>query len=258
MIFVDYFWKWPDGLVWRISRSITEKSRRSRFSLFMRKCSPSSSSRVLDVGVGEGEGRFVNFFEEMYPWKSSVTALALTDLPEFRRAYPGVTLVIGDGCKLSFGDRAFDVVFSNAVIEHVGTKSDQKKFISEACRVADRVFLSTPNRWFPVDAHTLIPFAHWLPMRWRNRIYRWFGRDYFASEKRLRLIGENELLSLVPPSHRAVLFRQRVFGWTSNLNLVLTRLEIVNNTSLMSFPRRRESRINREYSFYSGSPHSRG
>ncbi len=223
MIFLDYFWKWPDGLVWRVSRSITERSRRSRFNLFMKKCSPSHSDRVLDVGAGEGEGRFVNFFEELYPWKSNVTALALTDLPEFRRAYPNVTLVIGDGLKLSFRDRAFDVVFSNAVIEHVGTSADQKRFIAEACRVADRVFLSTPNRWFPVDAHTLIPFAHWLPMRWRNRIYRLLGRDYFASEKRLRLISARELLSLVPSSHTARLFRQRVFGWTSNLNLALTR-----------------------------------
>lgn len=224
---LDFFWKWPDGLVWRVSRGVTESSRSARFELFMKSFSPTPRDRVLDVGAGEGEGRFVNFFEAMYPWKSNVTAVALVDLPELRKSFPEVALVVGDGRKLPFMDREFGIAFSNAVIEHVGTKADQKRFVAEACRVSDRVFISTPNRWFPVDAHTLIPFAHWLPMRWRNRIYRSFGRDYFASEKSLRLIGASEFLSLVPPSHRATLFRQRVFGWTSNLNLVLTRAEKV-------------------------------
>ena len=35
----------------------------------------------------------------------------------------------------------------------------------ELCRVARRVFVTTPNRWFPLDPHTLLPFAHWLPPR---------------------------------------------------------------------------------------------
>ncbi|MBI4138652.1 class I SAM-dependent methyltransferase [Candidatus Uhrbacteria bacterium] len=220
----DVLWKWPDGLAWRLTRRTTEASRRKRFDLFMAAMKPNPVDRVLDIGAGEGEGRNVNFFETWYPWRSRITAVALSDLPEFRKAFPEAKLVIGDGKDLPFPDRSFDLVFSNAVVEHVGTERDQKRFVAEACRVGDRVFLSTPNRWFPVDAHTLILFAHWLPLPWRNRIYRLFGRAYFASEERLRLLGARGLRSLVPRTHRARLIRQRAFGWTANFNLVLERV----------------------------------
>lgn len=224
MNLLDRFWKWPDGFVWRVTRKQSEASRRSRFDLFMREMRPKPSDRVLDIGAGEGEGRAVNFFEEWYPWRKQITAVALSYLPEFRRAFPDVTLVIGDGKKLPFPDRSFDIAFSNAVIEHVGTKKDQRRFIAEACRVADRVFLSTPNRWFPIDAHTMIPFAHWLSLSTRNAIYRLLGRTSYASEEQLRLVGSRELLGFVPKGFRARLVRQRMLGWTANLNLVIERV----------------------------------
>ena len=31
------------------------------------------------------------------------------------------------------------------------------------------VFVTTPNRWFPLEVHTLLPFVHWLPGRARAR-----------------------------------------------------------------------------------------
>lgn len=223
MKLLDSFWAWPDGWVWRTTRARTEQSRRARFAMFMRELQPGPNERVLDIGAGEGEGRAVNFFEDWYPWRRQITAVALSDLPEFRRAFPEVSLVIGDGQRLPFADNSFDIVFSNAVIEHVGTETDQRRFIAEACRVARRVFISTPNRWFPIDAHTMIPFAHWLPMAWRNAIYHGLKRDYFATEERLRLIGARELFSFVPPGYHARILRQRVGGLTSNLNVVIER-----------------------------------
>jgi hypothetical protein len=223
----DGLWKWPDGLVWKWTRRITERSRRARFEMFMREMRPARADRVLDIGAGEGEVRGVNFFEEWYPWRSRCTAVALSDLLVFRRRYPDVELVVGDGRRLPFADRSFDIAFSNAVIEHVGREQDQRKFVAEACRVADRVFLSTPNRWFPVDAHTMIPFAHWLPLRWRNAMYRLLGRGQFASETALRLIGERELRSFVPRGFTARVIRQRSFGIVANLNIILERTQDV-------------------------------
>ena len=187
----------------------------------MRVMQPGPRDRVVDVGAGEGEGRNVNFFEAWYPWRANVTAVALEDLPAFRRTFPEVKLVKGDGRRLPFSDNAFDIYFSNAVLEHVGTADEQRRFLSEACRVAKRVFLSTPNRWFPIDAHTMVPLAHWFPMSWRNAIYKFFGRDYFASEERLRLVGAGELKRLLPPRVKMTVYHQRLLGWTTNLNIVL-------------------------------------
>lgn len=221
---LDGFWKWPNGWVWRVTRGMTEASRRTRFDLFMREMKPTSTDTVLDIGAGEGEGRAVNFFEEWYPWRANVTAVALSDLPVFRNTYPEVKLVVGDGRSLPFPDNTFDLVFTNAVIEHVGTEADQRRFVAEACRVARRVFLSMPNRWFPIDAHTMIPFAHWLPMKMRNAIYRALGRTYFADEKMLRLLGASDLKKMIPSGWKIRLVRQRTLGFTANLNAVLERI----------------------------------
>jgi hypothetical protein len=55
-------------------------------------------------------------------------------------------------------------VHSAAVIEHVGSFARQCDFLKECCRVARRaVFVTTPNRWFPVEFHTILPLVHWLP-----------------------------------------------------------------------------------------------
>jgi SAM-dependent methyltransferase len=168
-------------------------------------------------------GRATNFLEAWYPWPSQIQALAEKPLPGFEARYPKVRLHVGDGCALPFDDRSFDIVFSNAVIEHVGDSARQRRFLAELCRVSDRVFISTPARSFPVELHTLVPFAHWLPMSARNAIYRWMGRPYWASESRLRLMGERELLACVPAGWRIELKRQRLAGLTVNLNLLLYR-----------------------------------
>jgi len=66
---------------------------------------------------------------------------------------------------LPFADDEFDLAFSNATIEHAGTRAAQAEFVRELVRVARRSFVVTPNRWFPVELHTRLPFVHWLPPR---------------------------------------------------------------------------------------------
>ena len=77
-----------------------------------------------------------NFFEELYPWRERITALGLHDGSGFRRRYPEITYVQADGCALPFADHAFDIGFSNAVIEHVGDAGRQRLFVAEALRVS--------------------------------------------------------------------------------------------------------------------------
>jgi len=217
------FWDWPDGWVWRVTGERTKQSRRDRFDLFMRLMKPTARDRLLDVGVGLGEGRTMNFFEEWYPWRTQLTALAVEDSPGFRVRYPDIAFVVGDGRRMDFPDRTFDVCFSNAVVEHVGSLDRQRSFIQESCRVGKSVFFSTPNRWFPIELHTLVPFAHWLPIDLRNTIYRVLGRDYWANEDTLRLMTLSEIRRCVPKGWSMEVHRQRVFGWTINFNVILRR-----------------------------------
>lgn len=187
----------------------------------MRVMRPGPVDRVLDVGAGLGQGRALNFFEHWYPWRRNITAVALEDLPELRSACPEIKVVVADGRGLPFSDRSFDIYFSNAVLEHVGTYRDQESFVHEACRVAEKAFISTPNRWFPLDSHTLIPFAHWLPLKARNFLYRILGRGYYADERRLRLVGLRELRRMVPAGKRLEAYPQKICGLTANWNIVI-------------------------------------
>ncbi len=145
---------------------------------------PTSETRVVDVGVTDsgfaeqhGLAYTHNFFEAMYPWPERITAVATAEPVRFRAAFPAVETVVADGRALPFADKAFDVAFSNAVLEHVGGRADQRGFVRELCRVAQRVFLTTPNRLFPVDPHTLLPVVHWLPRLPRERLYRALRRE---------------------------------------------------------------------------------
>ena len=156
----------------RLVDAISLRSRRRKLSLFMALMQPDASTTVLDVGVdevslgdpgGESGCRTHNFLEERYPWAERLTAVGLHDGALFRERYPAVAYVQGDACALPFPDGAFDVVHSNAVIEHVGGRERQETFVREALRVGRRVFLTTPNRWFPIEVHTRLPLVHWLP-----------------------------------------------------------------------------------------------
>ena len=162
---------------------------------------------MLDVGAdelafGEGEGcGTLNFFEEMYPWPERITALGLQDGTGFRARYPGIRYVQSDACALPFEDAEFDIVFSNAVIEHVGGRERQRQLVSEAVRVGRRVFITTPNRRFPVEVHTRLPLVHWLPDAPAHRLYRAFGKS-FATE--IHLLSKGGFEALFPGRVRIV------------------------------------------------------
>jgi SAM-dependent methyltransferase len=188
----------------RLADAISLRSRRRKLALFMEIVEPGPETTVLDVGVDEvssgeagGESGCTthNLLEERYPWPDRVTALGLHDGRRFRARYPRVAYVQGDACALPFDDGSFDVVYSNAVIEHVGPRDRQQAFVREALRVGGRVFLTTPNRWFPVEVHTRLPFVHWLPDGLASRAYDLAGTPW---AKENHLLGPGELRGLFP------------------------------------------------------------
>jgi hypothetical protein len=142
-------------------------SRERKLRQFLELLAPGPETTVIDVGVTDapfGAGSTDNFFEALYPWPERITAVGHTELHRFEAAFPRVRAVRSDGRDLPFADGEFDLGFSNAVVEHVaGGRDGQRRFVEELCRVAGNVFVTTPNRWFPVDPHTLLPFVHWLP-----------------------------------------------------------------------------------------------
>jgi SAM-dependent methyltransferase len=194
----------------RLASALSLRSRRRKLELFLEELRPTSATTVLDVGVDEvslgeagGESGCTthNYFEEHYPWPGQITALGLHDGARFRERYPGIPYVQADACALPFDDGAFDAVHSNAVIEHVGDRERQQAFVREALRVGRRVFLTTPNRWFPVEVHTRLPLVHWLPDPAAHRVYRATGRAWAIEN---HLLGPSDLRALFPVPVRVV------------------------------------------------------
>jgi SAM-dependent methyltransferase len=191
----------------RLADAVSLRSRRRKLQLLLDELQPTPETTVLDVGAdelafGEGDGcRTLNFLEELYPWPRMITALGLQDGAGFRARYPDIAYVQGDATALPFDDGAFDVVFSNAVIEHVGGRDNQRKVVSEALRVGRRVFLTTPNRRFPLEVHTRLPFVHWFPDAIAHRVYGALGKGF---AKELDLLSPRTFESLFPGRVRIV------------------------------------------------------
>lgn len=181
----------------------------------MSEMRPSQESRLIDVGVTDTTWRSSNFIEANYPWRSQITAVSIDPVPTFQQAYPDVKVVIADGKHLPFPDHSFDIGFSNAVIEHVGSRDEQRKLVAEMLRTCQRVFIATPNARFPVDPHTLLPFAHWLPTRIWHRVLRIAGQKAWADLDRLNPLDARALRALFPPSIPVRIVRQRLLGLAS-------------------------------------------
>lgn len=199
--------------------------RRRMYQRFIDVARPVAEEAILDVGVtSDREYASSNYLEAWYPHKRNITAAGVDDARFLETMYEGLRYVQADGKSLPFDDRSFDVVHSSAVLEHVGSREEQARFVNELLRVADRVVcLTTPNRWFPVEVHTSIPLLHWLPPRAYRALLRRMGLSFFAAEENLNLLGASELAALAAGSGAASwrIERMRLLGLTSNLMLFL-------------------------------------
>jgi len=184
----------------RAASRVSMRSRERKLQLFLELLRPGPATTVVDVGVTDapfGAGSTDNFFEARYPWPERITGVGQTELQRFAAAFPSVRAVRADGRALPFADGEFDLGFSNAVVEHVaGGREGQQRFVHELCRVARQVFVTTPNRFFPIEVHTLLPFVHWLPRRARERV--------IPFDDVLDLLGPKDLEGLFPYSVRVI------------------------------------------------------
>jgi ubiquinone/menaquinone biosynthesis C-methylase UbiE len=199
--------------------SLQRRFRARRMALLARTVGLTRDLRVLDVG-GTVE-----------IWRLAPVMPRLVLLNQARARYEigaGEAIVLGDGGNLPFADQSFDLVFSNSVIEHVGSRPEQVRFAAEIARVGKQYWVQTPNRYFPIEQHLWTPFVHWLPRPWQAVILRRFSvwkmvTDYDAEQREfyvnhyldsIRLLAASDLRALFPG---ATVKRERFFGWTKSL-----------------------------------------
>ncbi len=205
--------------------ALSRRFRGRRMQRFARQLGITAETRVLDIGGTP----------DCWELLSPRPRLTLLNTPRAKADLAGAdSWVAGDGRQLPFRDDAFDVVFSNSVIEHVGDAASQERFAREVARVGRAYWVQTPNRWFPLEQHLLTPLVHWLPKPWQRPILsrfsvwslvvrvtpdrRRFYIDHYLND--VRLLSHRQLAAIFPA---ALIIRERFFGWTKSLVAVKTR-----------------------------------
>ncbi len=167
-----------------LPEKISYKNRTKKYNYFINTFNPRPEDTILDVGFNDSEdSQGDNFLERFYPYQSKITALGIMGNKYFSKKYPDVKVVLYDGKTFPFEDNFFDIGWSNAVIEHVGDREAQLFFLKELVRTCKKVYFTTPNRFFPFEVHTRIPFLHWLPKPMfdkilKNTSFKWATGDY--------------------------------------------------------------------------------
>jgi hypothetical protein len=184
--------------------SLSHRMREQRFRMFKEACARLSRPlRILDIG-GTTE------FWEQRGWADrDDVSVTLVNLTAGEQRHDNIRPLVGDAADLAdHADGAYDLAFSNSVIEHLFTYEKQAAMAREVRRVARAYWVQTPNFWFPMEPHFLVPGWHWMPESARVAVLRrrgvgWMGRcpdPEFARQivREVRLMRRDELAALFP------------------------------------------------------------
>lgn len=195
--------------------SLADRLRQKRFKLFQNLIQDLPRPvKIIDVG---GTGLF---WERMGFIGQAGVHITILNLKPTPVNHEGFTSVVGDARDLKqFGDQEFDIAFSNSVIEHVGSFDDQQKMAGEMMRVAKKIFLQTPNYYFPLEPHFLFPFFQFLPLKLQTELVVNFNLGWYNKVpdrekavqicRSVRLLKKSELKRLFP---EASFYEEKFFG----------------------------------------------
>lgn len=196
------------------------QARKRMFDRVLELAKPDANTSVLDVGATPDlQLPYNNFFERWYPHTHRLVACSIEDCSDLEKHFAGLRFARLEGDRLPFQDREFGLATSFAVLEHVGSRENQRKFLLELARVADEFIAYTPYRYFPIEMHTFWPLAHWLPQKWHRSLWRACGQIFWAEESNLNLLSVRDLRLIVPENGIASIRLLKTLGWPSNIEI---------------------------------------
>ena len=186
------------GLKLPLARRLTLHARDHMYEHFMTTMNPGPDARILDFGVSETITDESNALERRYPYPSNILCAGIGDGSALRAAFPQVRhLTIKPGEPLPLPDQSFDIAYSNAVLEHVGSDEMRRFVVRDLIRVARRLYFAVPNRWFPVEHHTGIPLLHYWPALFR-RLLKGTRLAHWSDPRELAFLSAPSAGALIP------------------------------------------------------------
>jgi len=181
----------------RLLLHLHRKSRERKHRMFLRLLSPTPEMRILNVGATGTQLGLAEQFESSYEYRSRIVGggISFAEAQDYRNSFPGVQAVVFDGCALPFPDKSFDIVYSNAVLEHLPGSDYVRRFAAEVQRVGKGWFVTTPNLWYPVEPHYHLPLVQFLPEPTQHRLVKRLGKTPYDN---LQLLTKSQLRKLFP------------------------------------------------------------
>ena len=181
---------------------------------------------VLDIGCGAGGlGQTIGKQCKRYvggDYKHHVL--------QFAPAAPNSSFVQCSGTTLPFSNHTFQYIFAFDVFEHLSGGPDwQRTFLRELDRVLSpggMIFLTTPNFWYPYDAHSNLYFPQYLPPSWRDRYIFRFNPGFLKEHSTFSEI------QLPKPSALLRYLRERGLCFLHDLPCCLDRNELLRHHPL--------------------------
>lgn len=202
------------------------KYRSKIHNIFLESFVFTKKTRIIDIGSTQLLDEYENILLKKYKYKNNITCFSNQNLKNLKKKYKKIKTLQGDGRKTNLKKNSYDIAYSSATIEHVGSFLNQVKFIKEMLRVAKKgIFVTTPNRYFPFDLHTFLPLIHILPKRIHRRILKFFGYKFLSQEKNLNLLGKSDLTKICEKLKisRYKIKKIKVLLFTSNLLLIIKK-----------------------------------
>jgi len=138
--------------------------------------------RILDLGSENGSAiADVLAGTKVSPSNVYIADISQKKVAEGSHRFGFHPVLIPESGRLPFPSQFFDIVYCSSVIEHVTVPKEevwslrsgdvfkeralirQKQFAEEVRRIGIQFFVQTPYRYFPLESHTWLPFAGWLP-----------------------------------------------------------------------------------------------
>ncbi len=163
--------------------SVVNNIRKQRFNLvrgiFEEMIRKKGKIKVLDIG-----GDFAYWHNVGWTDERCEFFLLNLDQPPVPPGFMNFHAVTGNALELPYQPGDFDIVFSNSVIEHMGSKEAQEKFAHQVRRIASCFIIQTPSFWFPLEPHARIPFFQFIPHAIRALLIMGFTINYFPRARK--------------------------------------------------------------------------
>lgn len=213
------------SLFYGVFQKITLNARNDFFNLFLVNNNYNKYKSVIDIGSTPSLEKEQNTILEKLKDNQNVTCFSNQNCRILQKKYQNIKkIIIGDAKNTMLKNDSFEIAHSNATIEHVGSFENQVSFVREMLRISkESVFIQTPNRFYPIDLHTILPFIHWLPKKKHRKILKFLKLDFYSKEENLNLLNVKELKKIceILNVKKYKILKHKLFFFTSNLILVI-------------------------------------